>query len=243
MNRDEYLKMRELEDHYWWFVARRRLALRLLRSHVATENPKILDLGCGTGAVLAELIQWSQATGLDFSDLAIQMCKERGLDHLVEGDAQALPFADCEFDAIVALDIFEHVSDDVKAFSEAARVLKPGGKLVLSVPAYRWLWGPHDIALHHFRRYTRSQVRRVLEQAGLESTISGYSVFLLFPFVALSRPLEKLKRGPAKASLPHLPKSVNNLLVKVMHWEQSLVSSGKAPWGSSVIAVATKPVD
>lgn len=243
MNAEEYVKMRELEDHYWWFVGRRLLALQLLQKYGAKE-PLVLDLGCGTGAVSHEMQTFAQTWGLDFNLQALAFCRERGLGNLTQGDAQRLPYQTDSFDAITSLDVFEHLRDDETAFRESLRVLRPGGVLVLSVPAFMTLWGPHDVALHHFRRYRRKEMARKLEEAGFEIVRNSYSVFFLFPLVGLSRLVEKLKRGPAKASLPLFPKWLNELLIGIQKMEAKLILGlGNLPWGSSVVTVARKPID
>jgi len=240
VNPGEYTKMFELEDHYWWFVGRRRLALRLLRAHIKFDKPDVLDLGCGTGVVLRELGSWSKPTGLDMSDLALGFCQQRSLARLVQGDGSQLPLRSGTMDAIIGLDIFEHIEDDVAAFAEAYRVLRPGGILVLSVPAFRSLWGPHDIALMHHRRYRASEVRKRLEEAGFVVRRATYSVFFLFPIVVVWRLFEKCKKGPAKASLVSLPKWMNSMLIGLQNIEAALLTTVNLPWGSSVIAVAER---
>lgn len=240
MQTEEYARLFEHEDRYWWFVGRRRLALRLLEAALA-QGSRVLDLGCGTGAVLAEVSQRYEASGLDRSELALAFSAKRGLRRLVLGDGSCLPFAAGVFDGIVALDIFEHIEDDRTAFAEAFRVLSPGGALVLSVPAFRWLWGPHDVALMHQRRYRLRQVVCELESAGFVVEHSSYSVFLLFPAVMLVRLRDKLRRGPAKVDLPPVPDWLNRLLIRVQDWEGRWCVRRRLPWGSSVVAVARKP--
>ena len=239
MNTDEYAKMRALEDHYWWFVSRRRMAKALMRKY-APRAHSVLDLGCGTGAFLGELPQDVNPVGLDFSQHAVTFCRQRGLESVVQGDAQKIPFLNDVFDAVVSLDTLEHVPDDVLATKELARTLKPGGVLVMNVPAYKWLWGPHDVALMHHRRYTKGQVRRLLERAGLKVEKCSYSVFFLFPVVLVLRILEKARRGPAEVRLPSVPGPVNRALVILQDIETFLVLGVSLPWGSSVVAVARK---
>lgn len=239
MNLNEYERMYTLEDRYWWFVARRRLAMGLLERFGT--GGRVLDLGCGTGVVLSELQAKGEAVGLDMSARALEFCVARGLADLVQGDGRSLPFGDARFGAIVGLDVFEHIDDDVRAFQEALRSLAPGGILVMSVPAFRSLWGPHDVALMHHRRYRRSEVVAKLESAGFEVVKVSYSIFFLFPVVALIRFFEKRKKGPPKADLVPVPHWVNAALIGLQGIEARLIHAVGLPWGSSVVAVGRKP--
>jgi ubiquinone/menaquinone biosynthesis C-methylase UbiE len=240
MNPSEYTRMFEMEDRYWWFVGRRRIALRLL-DRFRGRGQKFLDVGCGTGVVLTELEKRGKPVGLDMSPLALGFCSQRGLKSLVRGDATAMPLKENWCSAIIALDVFEHIEDDGKAFTEAFRTLDPGGILVLSVPAFQSLWGPHDVALMHFRRYTRRELSTKLRAAGFQVQRISYSVFFLFPIVVIVRFFEKRKKGPAKASLVALPNWINGFLIGIQSIEASIISALSLPWGSSLIAVAKKP--
>jgi SAM-dependent methyltransferase len=231
--------MYSLEGEHWWFVGRRRLALRLL-DRFARARPQCLDLGCGTGVVLGELARRGAATGLDMSPLAIGYSRRRGLKKLVRGDAEALPFRAQTFDAVVSLDLFEHLPGERAGIEEAFRVLRPGGVLVLAVPAMMSLWGPHDVALMHRRRYTRSEVATRLEEAGFHVVRVSYSVCFLYPVVRWVRFLERRRAGEPKSSLRALPGWLNRILAGVQRSEAALIERMDLPWGSSVVAVARR---
>jgi ubiquinone/menaquinone biosynthesis C-methylase UbiE len=235
----EYARMREQEDHYWLFVSRRRLAPALLSRF---SSPGLtLDVGCGTGAVLTELQARGEAVGIDLSGTALEYAAERGLTNLVKADAQALPFSSAAFQSVVSLDTLEHVPDDKAAAREIARVLKPGGVAVINVPAFRWLWGPHDVALMHCRRYTRGELKKLLEDAGLQVVKASYGVFFLFPVVLIIRLADRLGRRKPEVVLPPVPGWFNRFLTALMSLEEMAIPSLGLPWGSSVVAIARKP--
>ena len=231
--------MYELEDTYGWFVARRELALQFL-SQVVPANALILDVGCGTGKGQESFGNLGTVFGVDFSQDALMFRHERGLERIARANAEALPIQSKKFDIVVTLDTVEHIPDDQKAVSEIARILKPGGVILLNVPAYQWLWGPHDVALMHQRRYTRMQVKKLLESNGFVIERLSYHIFFLFPLVALSRFVSKFKKGEPDAKLPSIPGWVESIFKIVQRGEAALIARMNLPWGSSIVAVARK---
>ncbi|MBC8104297.1 MAG: class I SAM-dependent methyltransferase [Cytophagales bacterium] len=251
MNLDEYEQMYRLEDQHWWFLARRDLLALALRrfpigSSAEGDAPRVLDVGCGTGGTMERLrALGGEPAGLDVEPLALTFCRKRGHRHLLLGSATSLPFTDGAFDAVVALDVLEHIPDDVAAAREIARILRPGGRLFVSVPAYQALWSGHDVALMHQRRYVARQVRQVLAgEAGLEIERLTYVISALLPAAWLVRMLQKTLRphAPPRAdvALPHYPLA-NRLLRGMLALEGKLALRSGLPFGLTVFAVARKP--
>lgn len=252
--------MYRLEDSHWWFVARRDLLSRALQDRLSaaaadpavaaprrTSTVHLLDVGCGTGGTLDRLrknMPDARIVGLDLEPLALEFCRERGWNTLVQASATALPFADNTFDAAVALDVLEHIPDHEAAAREIARVLAPGGSILITVPAYRALWSRHDIALMHQRRYVAREMRTLLEGAGLTVDYITYTVAILLPLVALIRFGQKLFQpgGPARADAAHVSPPINSILLALLRFESGLHLSGvRLPFGLTVFAIARKP--
>lgn len=244
MRADEHQRMFEFEDHYWWFVGRQAIIRAIARRYLAPGEPRrILDLGCGTGGTLAVVSEFGRAVGLDPFPDALAYCRRRGLRELVAADATRLPFAEAGFDLVTSFDVFEHIADDGAAFAEAARMLRPGGLLLLTVPAYRWLWSDHDIVLEHHRRYARHEVAERLRSAGLEPLRLSYCITFLLPLAAALRLLQRLRRRPhpPACGLIELPRPLNRLCLATLQLEARLLPHLNLPCGVSVLALARKP--
>lgn len=246
MNPDEYARMHALEDWYWWFVARRNASARMIRDFAPEERPlRILDAGCGTGGMLDLYRTWADtsAVGIDLSPDALGFSHGRGHERLAGGDLTLLPFRSGSFDVVTALDVIEHVPDDARALAEISRVLRPGGILVATVPAYQFLWGPHDVALHHQRRYSSAQFRNLIQSGGLQVERHSHLLAALFPLAAAMRLLGRNKKGnETSATLPRVPPLMNRALIAFQGAELELARRMPLPFGLTIMVVARKPV-
>jgi SAM-dependent methyltransferase len=200
-----YAPLRELERTHWWFRGRRRILLAALgRAGVEPGVGAILDVGCGAGTnleLLAERFPGAHVRGIDVERAPLRFCRaDRGLP-VAQADAARLPFAAGSFELVAALDALEHLADDAGALREIHRVLRPGGSLVASVPAFPWLWGSVDDLGHHQRRYRRGELQTRVAAAGFAITLERYFNFWLFPPIAAIRIAARLRR-PARPPTP-----------------------------------------
>ncbi len=238
-----YLKqMYELEDSYWWFVARRRLVRSLIGRHAGSSPLKILDAGAGTGALMSSLADLGEVWGCDISPEALAFCRQRGLENLVECSVEHLDFPDNAFDVLTGCDVIEHVEHDDQALCEFHRVLRPGGIAILTVPALQWLWSPHDEALNHLRRYHREPLRRMLQTAGFEELRLTYVTSFLSPLMAIHRLWMRIVGGGVrKTGITPLPYGLDRLFRAIQELEAFFVHTTGLPWGASLVAVVRKP--
>ena len=232
----------ELEDSYWWFVARRRLVRGLLSRYTAASDLKILDTGAGTGALMQSLADMGEVWGCDISAVALEFCRKRGLERLVQCSMEQMNFADASFDVVTSLDVIEHIRDDRQAVAEMYRVLRPGGLGVITVPALKFLWSGHAQVLHHLRRYHRGPLRRMLGAAGFEELRLTYVVSFLMPLMVIHRWwLRITSRGAPRIGITPVPACIGRLFRDVQHLESFFVHTTGLPWGASLVAVVRKP--
>lgn len=242
MDDERFPLMARLEREHWWFSAKRALVLDELRRH-AISSGAAADLGCGTGAMPADLLDagFTPVVGTDLAPDALVLAA-RGRDGAwASSRAEALPFADGAFRVITSLDVIEHLDDDVVGLREYRRVLAEGGLVVLAVPAYRWAWSDHDVALGHRRRYTAPELRRALEASGFTvERVTYFHSWLVPPALVLRRtPLRRLLRGSAEEASFVGPR-VNAVLRAVSGAERLALGRTDLPFGLSVLAVARR---
>ena len=231
-----YREMYDLEDRHWWFRARRTVIWALLRRAGVDSAPRLLDAGCGTGRNLVEFGRLGTAEGIDVSPQAVDFCRSRGLEGVRQGALEELPFEDGRFDLLLATDVIEHLDDDRPALLELRRVARPGARLVVTVPAYRWLWSQHDTSLQHRRRYTAARLRERATAAGWRAQVETYFFTALLPGVAAVRSARRLRPAETpRSDMTLAPPALGRLLELASAGEAKLIERGaRLPAGVSV---------
>lgn len=242
MERAVFDRMAELDQDHWWFLARRRILKRLIERVVQPpKKARILEVGCGTGHNLAMLKSFGRVQASELDRCARALANKR-----LPGKVKSAKLPDLSmfernaYDLVALLDVLEHVPDDLASLRAIHRRLKPGGALLLTVPANPWMWSAHDATHHHFRRYTKRQLNDLFLRSGLEVQLLSYFNSLLFPLVAAARVLGKITRkDSADDKLPSAP--VNAVLEKIFGFEAGLIGRVPMPFGVSLVAVVRRP--
>lgn len=240
MERQVYDRMAEVADVHWWYVARRKILADLIRREVRPPTKaRILEIGCGTGHNLGMLESFGTVDGLEVDGEARAIAEKRLGKALLAAPLPGLKGVDRgSYDLIAALDVVEHIDDDEGALAAIAECLKPGGKLLMTVPAHQWMWSAHDTANHHKRRYSKRALRALIEGSPLKLEKIGYFNSLLFPLAIAARGAGKLTgRDDSDDKLP--PRPINALFEKVFELERYLVGRLPLPPGLSLFAVAS----
>jgi SAM-dependent methyltransferase len=235
--------MFRIEQSHWWYTGRRKILTSFVEDicrRVKDRRPRILDVGCGTGANLLMLSQFGDAEGVDISEDALAFCRERGLEKVKLGAGEALPYDDGAFDLVTGLDVVEHMDDDLAGLREMRRVLRPGGRVLLFVPTFMFLWGVQDDVSNHRRRYRLPELRRVLEQAGFEIERMTYANITFFLPILLMRKLMRLTGIKAESENNINVSALNGVLGSVFGAESVVLRFMNIPFGVSGLCVARK---
>jgi SAM-dependent methyltransferase len=240
MDRDYELQTHQAEDRHWWYRGRRKVIERVVEDLRVPARARILDAGCGSGRNMVELARHGTVTGVELADASVSLARERGAGEVIAGSVLEMPFEADSFDLAASLDVIEHLEDDLTALRELRRVVAPGGSLLITVPAYQWLWSGHDEINHHFRRYTRRALQRAGEEAGWQQVRTTYFNSLLLPAAILLRVLDRFSRKTTESSLDLWvpPEPLNWLLERPLQLESALIGrGGRIPAGLSLLAV------
>jgi ubiquinone/menaquinone biosynthesis C-methylase UbiE len=245
MDAAEYDLMDAVEDRMWWYRAMHGHALRALAG--LPDGARILDGGCGTGGFLAKLRgahPSAELFGLEYAEAAAARAAAKAGAHVAAGTVNALPFPDGSFDAVVSLDVICHVGvQETAALAEFRRVLRPGGLLVLNLPAHEWLRSAHDARVHTARRYDRARATKVLEEAGFEQSSPRHWNSLLLPLMVMQRKVLKRAEDAASDVAP-FPAWLDASLFSICRLEAALLGAGlRFPAGGSLLTTATRPLD
>ncbi len=257
MSPGEYRYMYEMENHHWWFVSRRRMVVRLIES-LKIPAPSvlfpyqgggrvafILDAGSGTGGNLTAFNRFGKTTGIDISEQAVSFCRMRGIKNVICGPVEKIPYADGAFDIITCLDLLEHTLNPVEVLLELKRVLKETGRIIVTVPAFRFLWSQHDEALGHLRRYEKASLSRDIGEAGLSIEKMGYFFFLSFFAVAPVRGFRKflVQQRKFHSDTTTLPPDFLNIFLKFLfRCEIRILKNFNFPFGTTLYAVVSKKI-
>lgn len=244
MSPDAYTEMAAMQATHWWFVARREI----LRGQISRLNlpasADILEVGSGTGANLDLLAEFGNVVGLEMTAEAIALAQTRAartgrritMRHC--RCPEDLPALSQTFDLICLFDVLEHIEQDETSLADLALLLKPNGTLMVTVPAYPWMWGPHDVRLHHKRRYSTRMLSALCTKAGLSVSRMSHFNTVLFPLAVLGRMFEKLMHKP-NVSAATLPAAVNALLARLFALERLLLARMRLPFGLSILVLAS----
>ncbi|HEU5237113.1 MAG TPA: methyltransferase domain-containing protein [Pyrinomonadaceae bacterium] len=232
-----------VEESHWWYIGRRsiiRSFVKQICDRVTDRRARILDVGCGTGANLVLLSEFGDAQGVDVSPDALAFCRERGLENVRLGAAEALPYGDDEFDLVTAFDVVEHMDDDVAGLREMRRVLRPGGRLLLFVPTFMFLWGVQDEVSNHRRRYRLAELRRAVTASGFEVERTTHANITFFLPVLVVRKLMRLTgirtETENSINIPALNRLFGMILGAERHWLRYM----NLPFGVSGLCVARR---
>ncbi|MDO7884699.1 class I SAM-dependent methyltransferase [Hymenobacter cheonanensis] len=244
-------KYHQLEEQHWWFASRRDAVFALIQDMQLPTTAAILEIGCSGGPLMQRLRQqgYADVTGIDVSAPAIELAQARGVPHVSVMDGAALEFADARFDLVIASDVLEHIEDEAKALQEWTRVLRPGGQLLVFVPAHAYLWSEHDVVNHHYRRYSRAGLVAAMVRAGLRPLRSSFwNAAMYLPTAALRLGKRLLSGPPATVAAPgstgdlhHFAGPLNKLLFGWVRLENLVLRRANLPIGVSVFALAQKP--
>lgn len=242
MERNVYHRLDELEGEHWWFCARRSILKSVIKRYAPrVDRLRLLEAGCGTGGNLQTLAELGSLEAFEIDEEARQIAGGKlAIDIKYGSLPDAVPYPPGGFDIVAAFDVIEHVEDDVASLASLGKQLSPGGRLIMTVPAMPWMWSHHDTSHHHYRRYTRSRLESVLNEAGLKPLTTTYFNTLLFPAIVAMR-FGKRALGYGETRDDAMPSPYLNAILKnIFKLEEHIVGRVNLPVGVSLLAVAER---
>jgi SAM-dependent methyltransferase len=241
MTEGELAAMLRNDEAHWWYRGRRKVLEAVLDGLDLPRQPRFLDAGCGSGRTLDDLAERGLVSGVDASPLAVAAARDRGHADIHVSTIEHLPFDDDRFDLVTCLDVIEHTPDDRESLAELMRVTRPGGLLVVTVPAYPALFSAHDVANGHYRRYRAESLSAAAFEAGWATVSDTYFNTILFPGAAAVR-LARRRSASTRSELTFTPRAVHRLLEMPLRREAALIAAGhRLPFGLSLLTVLRRP--
>jgi 2-polyprenyl-3-methyl-5-hydroxy-6-metoxy-1,4-benzoquinol methylase len=248
MNDIEYQSMFAVEDIHWWYVSLHELIISYVAAEYRGKPLEILDAGCGTGRLCQLLGPYGTVTGIDASELALGFCRQRGLNNVYHADLNHVDLGEGRYDLITSIDVIYHraIVDEGKVLTKFFTALKPGGMLIINLPAFEFLRSTHDIAVQTRRRYTRGELAALLARSGFAVEKSSYRIAFLFPPIALYRFIRRISphaQNPEHVTSDVYPPSplLNATLLAVSRLENAMQRMVSLPFGTSAFLIARRP--
>lgn len=240
MDKLQYIKMEKNESKHFWFIGRREIIKKILSKHIKKrKDNKILEIGVGTGGNIQILSEYGEYFGIESSMVAKEILKHKNKNkNIIYGFYPEKKYKE-KFDIITLFDVLEHIEEDETALKSIYDNLSENGKLIITVPAFNFLWSNHDVIHHHKRRYNKKELKEKIEKAGFTISKISYFNFFLFPLVLITRLIKKVLKLELKEE-EISSNIVNNILKKIFLLETKIINNFNLPFGSSIIVVCKK---
>ena len=239
MRSDTYKWLDDIQDRHWWVKARKEIVINLFEKYLDSGSLDILEIGFGTGGVLEAVSRYGKTWGMDNAE-AVEYTKKRyPSDRLREGRLpDKVSFPENSFDRLIMLDVLEHIEDDFLSLKKTAKLLRSGGILFLTVPAFNFLWSKHDEDAMHMRRYSRGEIIQKLKEAGFDIVKCSYFNTFLFAPIVIAKLSNKIKAGSLEKRV--LPRVIENLFYNIFRSEKMFLDRFSLPFGISIVCIAQK---